>query len=113
MALPTRSPKAKEEAEWRELVEEAEMVFKLVCALESTGNKMSKKGMMRCLDGQYDTLFEQIDTDKDKWVTLPEWQAFLTKTKAEKGAGGQKWMATVLHTMSQNLKEMYHKPPHR
>jgi len=58
--------------------------------------------------GQYDKLFEQIDTDHGNWITLPEWQAFLKNTKTEKGAEGQKWMATVLHKMSQNLKTLYH-----
>ena len=50
-------------------------------------------------------MYRKIDTDNKGFVTLDDWHSWLKKTHDEKGAKGEKWLGTILHTMKRGLEK--------
>ena len=50
-------------------------------------------------------MFRKIDTDNKGYVTLDDWHSWLKTTHDEKGAKGEKWLNSVLHTMKRGLEK--------
>ena len=98
-ANPDRNP----QGQWHALEEEAELVFQKVASIDGNPDLMSKAELVRAYHGDF-KVFEDIDGDSDGNVTLDEWHAWLQRTHASKeGAKGDRWLKSVLHTLSTNL----------
>jgi len=101
-----------------ELIEQADRVFGLITALCPDHGPQSHcaqggnadpaphitKEQLVAAHGHDFKLFEQIDRDGDGVVTLTEWHEFLRRTHVERGLKGDKWLLSILATLSRRLK---------
>jgi len=82
-----------------ELAKEAEAVFRFVAGEDAM---MSKAELLKAMDGDFGT-FAQLDSDRNGHVNLEEWDLYLRKMVAEKGAEnpekGKKWSLTLFKTL--------------
>ena len=89
--------------EWHrgELGMEAERVFNLIAAHdEGSANSITKEELVAAHGGDFN-IFSTIDDDGDGIVSRYEWHRWLNVTHE---AQGDRWLASVLHTLSRRLK---------
>ena len=106
LALLARQNEETDDSNLGLMLEEAEVIYRLVSAVGGETDLMEKTELIKANGGDF-KLFEALDEDESGTVTLEEWLAYLKKTRALKGAKkpekGDRWLQNLLYTLRSHI----------
>lgn len=92
---------AKEADYAMELKAEADSIF---LRMSGSDGVLNKDELIEAHHGNFG-VFADMDSGVDGLVTRDQWHSWLKTTREEKGEKGDKWLSSLLHTLSTNLRE--------